>query len=111
MGLTRPNGNFTQQWLGAQANREEIAKLVSPLTYVRPGLPPVLTIHGDADPTVPYEQPLSLQKALDSAGVPNRLVTVPGGLHGGFSDDENVMIYAAIRAFLTEHDLGPTTSN
>ena len=106
-----PSGNFTQQWLGAQANREEIAKRVSPLTYVRPGLPPVLTIHGDADPTVPYEHAVRLKEALDSAGVANRLVTVPGGRHGGFSEDENAMIYAAIRAFLSEHNLGPAPSN
>jgi len=106
-----PSGNYTQQWLGAQDNREEIAKRVSPLTYVRPGLPPVLTIHGDADPTVPYEHAVRLHAALESAGVPHRLITVPGGKHGGFSDDETVMIYAAIRDFLSEHNLGPASSN
>lgn len=106
-----PSGNYTQQWLGPQANREEIAKRVSPLTYVRPGLPPVLTIHGDADPTVPYEHAVRLQAALESAGVPHRLITVPGGRHGGFSNEENTMIYAAIRAFLSEHNLGPAPSN
>ena len=39
-------------WLGSQVNREEIAKRVSPLTYVRAGVPPILMIHGDADKTV-----------------------------------------------------------
>ena len=106
-----PSGNYTQAWLGTQANREEIAKRVSPLTYVRSGLPPVLIIHGDSDPTVPYEHALRLQQALESAGVAHELVTVEGGKHGGFTNDEYTGIYRKIRAFLSEHDLGPTMSN
>ena len=106
-----PSGNYTQAWLGSVPNREAIAKRVSPLTYVRPGLPPVLTIHGDADPTVPYEHAVRLKEALDSAGVSNQLVTIAGGLHGRFTEDENMMIYRTIRTFLTEHNLGPAPSN
>ena len=92
-------------------NREEIAKRVSPLTYVRQGLPPVLTIHGDADPTVPYTQAVRLRQALDQAGVSTELVTVPGGKHGNFTFEENLKIYAAIRGFLARHNLLPRTSS
>src|SRR6202142_2537205 len=35
--------NAAAQWLGGLPNRDEIAKRVSPLTYIRAGLPPVLT--------------------------------------------------------------------
>ncbi len=105
-----PSGNYTQAWLGSVPNRETLAKRVSPLTYVRPGLPPVLTIHGDADPTVPYEHAVRLKEALDSAGVSNQLVTITGGLHGRFTADENMMIYRTIRTFLTKHNLGPAPS-
>ena len=97
------SGNFTEAWLGSGSDREEVARRVSPLTYVRAGLPPVLTIHGDADPIVPYDQGVRLHTALDEAGVPNQLLTVPGGGHGGFSVAENIRIYAAIRAFLGQH--------
>jgi dipeptidyl aminopeptidase/acylaminoacyl peptidase len=97
-------------WLGGQPNREQIATQVSPLTHVRPGLPPVLTIHGDADPTVPYTQAQRLHEALQKAGVTSQLFTVPKGGHGGFTVDENVKIYAAIRSFLTKH-LGAVTSS
>ena len=72
-------------WLGSVPNREEIAQRVSPLTYVRPGLPPILTVQGDADPTVPYSHSLRLRNALNKAGVPNELVTIPGGKHGQFT--------------------------
>ncbi|MBZ5611305.1 MAG: alpha/beta hydrolase [Acidobacteriia bacterium] len=56
--------------------------LLSPLAHVRKGLPPVLAIHGDADPTVPYDQSVRLIQALKSAGDDAELITVPGGKHG-----------------------------
>ncbi len=97
--------NYAVQWLGSAPNRAEIAKRLSPLEYVRPGLPPVLMIHGDADPTVPYQHSIRLKAALDKAGVPNTFFTVPGGKHGGFSASENVQVYGAIKAFLKKNGL------
>jgi acetyl esterase/lipase len=99
------SGNFTEAWLGSRADRADVAARVSPLTYVRPGLPPVLTLHGEADPIVPHDHAVRLHQALDAARVPNQLVTIPDGGHGGFSRDENVQIYQTIRAFLQEHGL------
>jgi acetyl esterase/lipase len=104
--LDGPNmRTYAVAWLGSMPNRAEVAKRVSPLTYVRPGLPPILMIQGDADPTVPYTQSLRLREALDKAGVPNELVTVPGGKHGNFTVDENLKNYAAIRNFLIKYKL------
>ena len=31
------------------SNAEQLAKQVSPVNYVRPGLPPIITIHGEHD--------------------------------------------------------------
>ena len=84
----------------------EIAKKVSPLTYVRAGLPPIITIHGDADRTVPYPEAVRLHEALTKVKVPNQLVTMPGGGHGGFSAEQRVMIYTTINAFLAKNGLG-----
>jgi acetyl esterase/lipase len=94
---------YAVTWLGSAPNREEIARRVSPLTYVRPGLPPVLTIHGDADPTVPYTQSVRLHKALADAGVPNELMTMAGGKHGFdcCTAQQRIDAYAKIREFLT----------
>lgn len=94
---------YTVAWLGAAVNRGEIAKRVSPLEYVRAGGPPTLMIHGDADPTVPYQHSLRLKAALDKVGVKNELFTVPGGKHGNFSAPENVAVYGAIKNFLKAH--------
>lgn len=94
-------------WLGSLPNREEVARRVSPLQYLRPGLPPTITIHGDADPTVPYQHAVQLRDALTKAGVPNELVTVPGGGHGGFSAEWNLRAYAAIESFLKRSGVIP----
>ena len=92
-------------WLGSQPNREEIANRVSPLTYVLSGLPLILSIQGDADPTVPYSHSVRLQEALEKAGVTHQLVTVPGGKHGNFTPEERIRIYVAIREFLARNGL------
>lgn len=96
---------YAVQWLGSSPDRAEIAKRVSPLTYVRPGLMPVLMIQGDADPVVPYQHSVRLKAALDKAGIKNELHTVPGGKHGGFSPAENVAAWNAVREFLKGNNL------
>ncbi len=95
--------SYAVQWLGSMPDREDIARRVSPITYVRAGLPPVITIHGDADPTVPWSHAVRLHEALTGAGVPNELITVAGGRHGGFSAGQDLRAYTAIEAFLTKH--------
>ena len=102
--LTGPNQkNYAVAWFGSLANREQIAKQVSPLTYVRPGLPPIITIHGDADDVVPYSQAVRLHQALTKAGDKNELVTIHGGKHGWFSDQDTVAAYDKIWKFLGEN--------
>jgi acetyl esterase/lipase len=97
--------DYAVAWLGNPTNRIEIAKRVSPLNYVRPGLPPILTIHGDADTYVPYSQAVKLHEALDKVGVSHQLLTIPGGKHGGFSRAQTLQIYSTIREFLTQYNL------
>lgn len=99
--------NIAATWLGSLPNREEIAKRLSPMTYVRAGLPPILTIQGDADTTVPYEQGVRLHAALAKAGVVNQHLTIPGGKHGNFTPEERTRIYVTIREFLARNGLGP----
>lgn len=93
--------SYAVQWIGAVSNRAELAKSVSPLTYVRSGLPPILTIHGDADPIVPYTHATRLHEALAKAGVNHELFTVPKGGHGNFNAEQRTQIYGKIRDFLT----------
>jgi acetyl esterase/lipase len=63
----------------------------SPVTYVRPGLPPTLILQGARDSVVPAGQATDLAARLDAAGVPNTVLTLPAtehsfdGLYGGFA--------------------------
>ena len=95
-----PKREYAVSWIGGQPNYKELARRVSPMAYVRAGLPPVMAIHGDADPTVPYEQEVRLIDALKKAGGIGELVTVPGGLHGNFPRDQVLRAWTAIEAFL-----------
>jgi acetyl esterase/lipase len=102
-----PNqANLAVTWLGSLPNKDEIARRVSPLTYVRPGLPPILTIHGDKDQLVPYNHATRLHEALTKAGVTNQLVTIRNGQHGNFTPEERTQIFASIREFLKKQGLG-----
>lgn len=90
------------RWLGDKANDENFAKTVSPIYYVTKKSPPVFIVHGDADPTVPYQQSVDLHKKLVANGVKTEFITVPGGLHGKFDKEKNSEINKAITAFLQE---------
>jgi acetyl esterase/lipase len=100
--------HWAADWIGARPDREALARRLSPLTYVRAGLPPMIIVHGDADKSVPYSQSVRLHDALDHAGVPNELITVPGGGHAnhGFSDAEMLRIQQRTEAFLIAHGVG-----
>jgi len=104
--LTGANARaYAVQWLGSAPNRDTVAKSVSPLTYVRADLPPILSIQGDADPIVPYSQNVRLTDALKKAGAKTELFTIPGGGHGNFKADERSKAYAKIREFLAANGL------
>lgn len=101
-----PNAkHYAMEWFGSMSNRQELARQVSPLSYVRAGLPPIITIHGDEDDIVPYTQAVRLHAALDKVSVPNELVTIHGRKHDGFNRQELVSSYAAIRAFLRKNNV------
>jgi acetyl esterase/lipase len=96
---------YAASWVGDRTNKREVARSVSPLTYVRKDLPPIFSVHGDADPTVPYAHAVRLHAALDSLGVPNEFVTIPGGKHGRFTKEENEMIKERIEEFLKKFNI------
>jgi len=54
---------------------------MSPLNFVKPGLPPFLLIHGTDDKSVPYAQSVNFQAKLKEVGVPCELVTIKGAPH------------------------------
>ncbi len=99
LALPQPR-DFALGWLGDAPDREALAKRVSPIAYVGGGAPAILTLHGDADPVVPYSQSVRLHAALQHAGVPNRLIAIRGGGHGYFRGDDVLRANRAVRDFL-----------
>lgn len=91
-----------KQWLGDKASDESFAKSVSPIYYVSKNSPPVFIVHGNADPTVPYQHSVDLYKKLQEAGVKSEFITVEGGLHGKFDKEKNSEINKKIANWLTE---------
>lgn len=88
------------RWLGDRAKDEKFAASVSPITYVNKNSPPTFIVHGDADPTVPYQQSVKLHDKLVAAGVQTEFITVPGGLHGKFEKEKNSEVNKAIINFI-----------
>ncbi len=71
----------------------DLAKLASPVAHLDKNDPPLLLIHGDADPQMPPQQSAEFQMAY-----PGRVtyITLPGSKHGGpeFYDDERTRLMA-----------------
>ena len=72
-------------WFENVPSRIDVAKALSPVEYIHSRVPPVITIHGEHDADVPYEQSVALHKVLDSVGTPNRLVKIQNAGHGDFT--------------------------
>jgi acetyl esterase/lipase len=104
--LSGPNRQeYAVNWLSNLSDKEAIAQKMSPTTYVRRGLPPIFTVHGDKDQLVPYTHAVRLHEGLTKAGVPNQLITIPGGKHGGFAKEEMVKVFTAIKEFLKKNGI------
>ena len=89
-------------WVPDGPERTAIARRVSPMTYVRKDVPPVLTLHGDADATVPYQHGINITKALNEAGAKAEMISVPKGIHG-FPKETQDRLYPQIFDFLKKH--------
>ncbi len=76
------------------------ARAASPLTYVSEGDAPVFIAHGEADPTVPFQQSLDFAAALEKAKVPTYLQTITKGAHGGFDGPK---LDARLRDFFSKY--------
>jgi acetyl esterase/lipase len=95
--------SWAVEWFAGVPNRTDLAHRMSPLTYVRPNLPPIITIHGTADTAVPYEQSVRLHQALERAGVAHELVTIENGGHAQYPDNEKLRAQEKVFKFLEEH--------
>jgi len=99
--------DYAVRWLPEQEGRTALAHRLSPITYVRKDVPAILTIQGDADPVVPYEQGARLTRALRDAGAGAELISVRGAGHGGFGEKEMDKLYRDVFKFLKKRKITP----
>ena len=98
--ITGPNPNpLALKWFPAEEQRGDLARRLSPMVYVRKDVPPVLTVHGSEDETVPYMHAVKLTKALRGAGADAEMISVPGGKHP-VSAEQMTTVYPQIWEFL-----------
>jgi acetyl esterase/lipase len=89
--------------LGGPPEKEpRLARLASPVAHVDASDPPLLWIHGDADPQMPYAQALEMRDAYAKLDLPVELITVEGGLHGGERFYDDIML-KRVAEFLEQH--------
>ena len=67
---------------GPIQNNKDKCVLANPVTYIDTNDPPILILHGDADPLVPHCESEMLFNALQKASVSSQFVLVPNGRHG-----------------------------
>ncbi len=96
---TLPEQNYALTWIEDKSRVADISARYSPLFLITDSAPPIITIHGTADPVVPFEQAVALHSALRTR---NRLISLKGGTHGGFSDAQYQQAMTAIFEFLGE---------
>jgi acetyl esterase/lipase len=89
--------------LGGLPDEElRLARLASPVAHVDANDPPMLWIHGDADPQMPYAQAIEMRNAYLKADLQVDLVAVKGGLHGGEGFYDDAML-KRVAEFLERH--------
>ena len=91
-----------QLLLGGQPTEKlDLAKLASPVEHLDAHDPPLLLIHGEADPQMPPAQSKEFAAAYERAKLPVTLVMIPGAVHGGkeFYDAERT---ALVKEFLEQ---------
>ncbi len=94
-GLGTALQNLHNQPKELNATSLAILRETAAINHIKPGLPPVLLLHGDADKTVPYQTSVNYQAKLRAAGVPCDLITIPGAPHGLLSWDKFLPGYQA----------------
>jgi len=83
----------------------ELVKAANPVTYLSTDreCPPVLTIHGDSDMVVPFEQGIIIHEALVNAGKHSEIYKLLGAGHGTeeFWTDET---FDVVEGFIRKYD-------
>ena len=101
---------FARRWFLKipDADKKALAERLSPINHVSSQTPPIINIHGDDDPVVPFEHALRMQRKMDEAERRNRLIRIEGGGHGLFNEAQTRRAYDNIERYLRRQGVWPT---
>lgn len=86
-------------WMGNRGTDTAFINSISPMSYIKRNIPPILIIHGDNDKTVPITQSHALVEAILKQKGKVEYYIVKGGKHGNFSEPEKTIVANKILAF------------
>ena len=106
----RQNGLWPKAVVGYDPRLEHAAiERYCPVRNVKPGYPPVLLIHGDADTDVPVQQSIAMAAECQRQGVEHVLRVLPGLGHGfdvegpGLEDPPVAQLFDEALDFMRQH--------
>lgn len=105
LGETKPASNYALAWIADPAKVAAVSKKYSPIHLVQKDIVPILTIHGTDDSLVPHSQAIALHDALEEVGAKQELLSMEGGKHMGFSEEQFQQAWGRIFSFLEEQGL------
>lgn len=104
-GLVRESQS-NESLLGALAGSRdpmEVAMEMSPVSHLKPdtAYPPMLLVHGDADPVVDFSQSEEMHEKLLALGQKSTLIRVTNAVHEG--NTWSRALHARVRRFIDEN--------
>ncbi|MFT6191786.1 MAG: acetyl esterase/lipase [Polaribacter sp.] len=98
----KPEWNYAGFWIEGLERVDSISASYSPVKKITSETPPIITIHGELDAVVPFDQAVTFHDLLNEVGIKNELVSDPKGKHAGFSEKQFKHIYSRIFNFLDD---------
>ena len=95
---------YWRQFMGAERTGEDALDQFSPAKLAAKADAPILLIHGKDDTVVAHEQSRVMAEALEKAGKPVELVTLPGEDHWLSSSDTRLKMLQTTVQFLETHN-------
>lgn len=89
--------------VGDPVKEADVFRDIAPARNAEKIVAPVFLISGGADPIVPIEQPNAMQRALERAGKPVRVLVKPDEGHGFFKLENRVEEFTQVFDFLERH--------
>jgi acetyl esterase/lipase len=93
---------------GSSCSDEQLRR-ASPVSYITRTSPPIFLMHGDKDEQVALAQSQQFETALKAAGVPTRLVVVPGVGHSWIGPTQEATQAASRQALVQSVDFVEAT--